>query len=262
MNFEVNFFTYCDGIYKEFIPLFILSHLYHNEDSFSEVCVNSDIDENIKNSLNLIYLEYPARFKITKINSIDLIFNNVTYRPIPNTVRFFIEPSVRTNYVYITDIDIICLEPNIVKIHTNNMKNKDLPYSNIVRPVKNENQVNKRLSGLHFTPYDNYYPIPNFEDLCKKGLLNHDEVFLYEIVKKRYPDFLQNDKYRPVHGIHVSPNRAPEGNLNWGMSGLKNKWNKFYNSDIFKKIEPTFTEMIKNKISIINNYYLNESSSL
>jgi hypothetical protein len=129
------------------------------------------------------------------------------------------------------------------------MEKTKLPYSNIVRPSKN------RLSGLHFTKYSNYYPIPEYGDLCEKGLLKHDEVFLYEIVKKRHPKFNYDETFRPVHGIHVSLNREPNGKLGWGMNGWKDRWVDFRKSEVFLLLEPTFTEMIKNKIKIIDNFY-------
>jgi hypothetical protein len=88
-------------------------------------------------------------------------------------------------------------------------------------------------------------------------LLQHDEVFLYELVKKRYPNFNMENTYRPVHGIHVSPNRNPTGTMNWGMPNWKNQWFEFRNSNEFKELEPTLSKMIKEKIQIIEDFYNN-----
>jgi len=76
------------------------------------------------------------------------------------------------------------------------------------------------------------------------------------LVKKKYPNFNYEETYRPVHGIHVSLNREPTGKLGWGMNGWGDKWKIFRNSEIFSKIEPTLTNMIKEKIKIIDNFYL------
>ena len=82
-------------------------------------------------------------------------------------------------------------------------------------------------------------------------------MFLYELVKKRHPNFLIGESYRPVHGIHVSPNRNPTGTMNWGMPNWENQWYEFRNSEEFKSLEPTLTNMIKEKIKIIDDFYGN-----
>lgn len=251
---KTNFFTTCNGEYKNFIPIFILSHLYHNNDCHVEIGVDN-IDPILNFSIDILNEEYKDKFKIKKINLNYLELEGKKYKSIQNTFRFFRVPDIKSEYVYISDIDIICLQKNLTDLHIKDMVDKSLPYSNIVRPKKEDNQTNRRLTGLHFTPYDNYYPIPEIKDLCDKGLLNHDEVFLYELVKKRFPDFNETNTFRPVHGIHVSPNREPTGTMNWGMPKWKKEWTEFRNSDIFKKIEKTFTKYIKDKIKIIDEYY-------
>ena len=37
MNQEINFYTCCNKVYNNFIPTFILSNLYHNENSSVEL---------------------------------------------------------------------------------------------------------------------------------------------------------------------------------------------------------------------------------
>ena len=51
---KTNFFTACNGIYKEFIPLFILSHLYHNENCFVEIGVDSMLKPEILKRLQIL----------------------------------------------------------------------------------------------------------------------------------------------------------------------------------------------------------------
>jgi hypothetical protein len=252
---KTNFFTACNGIYKEFIPLFILSHLYHNVDCFVEIGVDTILKPEILKSLQVLNNFYPNKFSIHLIDFGPIKVGDKKYNSIPNTIRFFTTPKTKSEYVYISDIDIICLQNELTDIHVNDMLRTKLPYSNIVRPVKDESHPHRRLSGLHFTPYDNYYPLPNYGELCQQGLLQHDEVFLYELVKKRHPDFLIDNSYRPVHGIHVSPNRHPTGDMNWGIPKWRNQWIEFRNSKEFKSLELTLTQMIKEKINIIDNYY-------
>lgn len=254
---KTNFFTACNGIYKEFIPLFILSHLYHNEDCFVEIGVDTMLKPDILKSLQVITNFYPNKFSIHVMDFGPVKVEGKSYNSIPNTIRFFHTPKTKSKYVYISDIDIICLRKELTDIHVKDMEKLNLPYSNIVRPVKDQSHPHRRLSGLHFTTYDSYYPLPNYDDLCQKGLLQHDEVFLYELVKKRYPNFNTENTYRPVHGIHVSPNRNPTGAMNWGMPNWKNQWYEFRNSKEFKDLEPTLTKMIKEKIQIIEDFYRN-----
>lgn len=249
MTKKLNIFTCCNGIYKDFAPLFIFSNLYHNKNCYVEVGMDNIDYTEIKNSINILKKYYNDDFKIFNAKFDELDNGDKKYGIIPNTVRFVTTPTIKTEYVYISDIDIINLEKDILSIHVKNMERTNLPYSNIVRPSKN------RLSGLHFTKYVNYYPIPDYFDLCEKGLLKHDELFLYELVKKKYPKFNYEEKYRPVHGIHVSLNREPDGKLGWGMKNWKNQWVEFRNSKVFIELYPTFTKMIKEKINIIDEFY-------
>lgn len=258
-NITVNVFTCCDGIYKDFIPLFILSNLYHNEECFVEISVDTLNYKPIQTSISMLKQKYPNRFLIREVDFKGVTVDGTLYQTSPNTVRFYVEPEIKSNYVYISDIDIIVLVKNFHEQHITHMSNSSLPYSNIVRPFK-DNSL-KRLTGLHFTPYNNYYPIPEFNDLCKLNLLSYDEPFLYELVKKRHSNFKYDETFRPVHGIHASLNREPTGQLNWELPRWKQEWISFTNDEYFKKIEPTFTDLIKKTITKINNYY-NESNNL
>lgn len=249
MENKLNIFTCCNGIYKDFIPLFVLSNLFHNDNCTVEVGVDNSNYSKIKESLDILNNSYKDKFMIYDVNFGNQIVNKINCNTIPNTVRFFTTPKIKSKYVYISDVDIITLEKNFSEIHIKNMERTGLPYSNVVRPSSN------RLTGLHFTPYENYYPIPNYTNLCKKNILYHDEVFLYELVKKRYPNFKLDETFRPVHGIHVSLNRNPTGNINWGMPSWGPKWSEFRSSETFLSIEPTLTEMIRDKIKIIDEFY-------
>jgi len=245
---KLNIFTCCNNEYRNFIPIFILSNLYHNKDSFVEICTDSLSDIDIKNSLHYLYSLYPNKFLVHKVSFGEII---------PNTVRFITTPKLKTDYVYISDIDIITLEGGICELHLEHMKNENIPYSNIVRPYK-DNQGYKRLTGLHFTPYDNYYPIPNYNDLISGNTYtrNFDEAFLYELVKKRFNNINEKTQWRPVHGIHVSPNRQPSTDgADWQMNKWEREWGEFRNSKEFLGLEPLLTNYIKEKILIIDRFY-------
>ena len=251
---QINFFTCCNKIYNNFIPLFILSNLYHNDNSFVEIGTDDENYEPISKAMDFLKKIYEDRFLVRQVNFNYVEYQGKKFNTIPNSIRFLTEPKIKTEYVYISDVDIITLQRNICEIHINNMKKTGLPYSNIVRPIKNiENEI-KRLTGLHFTPHSNYYPIANVSDVYNTGILSHDEGLLYKIVEKKYPKFNYDEVYRPVHGIHVSLNREPMGKIGWGINNWKTQWLEFRNLSIFNEIEKVLPKFIIEKINIIDNH--------
>lgn len=254
-KYITNFYTCANNIYKDFVPLFITSNLFFNKGCHVEVGIDDEDYRPIKDTTKIIRDSFSEDFLIKKV-SFDFSIKNKKFKIIPNTVRFLIPPAVMSKFIYISDIDIINLEKDIYKIHLDNMKKTGLPYSNIVRPNNSGDITKYRLSGLHFSPYEKYYPIPEFNDLCNDGFLIQDELFLYQLVKKRHPNFKYEETFRPVHGIHVSPNRDPNGKISWGMKdSFLEPWKELRNSDIFLKIEPKFTDYIKEKIAVIDERY-------
>jgi len=245
---EYNIFTCCNGIYTHFVPIFIFSHLYHNPDAFIEVCWDNSIDDEIYVALKYLNHLYPNKFLVRSALIGRAIINNQLFSCPPNTNRFIETPYIKTDFVYISDVDIICTLGNIKKDHVNNMKKTGSPYSNIVRPGNK-----KKLSGLHFTPYDNYYPIPDLSEIIT-FLQGNDECFLYELIKKRYPEFNNAASWRPVHGIHASPNRQPDGEINWGIAKRANEWIRFRNSKEFLYFENISTPFIKNIFKKIDDF--------
>lgn len=245
---RTTFFTCCNKKYECFIPLFIHSILFYNDVDI-EICVEDfeKLENNVIKCLEYLKENYKnSKILIRNANFNYFIIENKKYKIIPNIVRFLETPQIKNSFVYLCDIDIITLQKDIQKIHTDYILNNKIDYSNIVRPNSN------RLSGLHFTKWDSLYPLPDFEDLVKKGMLNHDEVFLYNLVKKKNKI---NEKltFRPVHGIHISQNR--EKILEWGVKKWKEDWYFYRNSNSFKYLEHFFSELIKEKILKIDNYY-------
>lgn len=249
---RTTFFTCCDKNYEDFIPIFLHSILYNNKNVDIEIGVE-DLNQDIKilNSIDYIkkiYKNSKIKLKIVNFNSIKI--KNKEYKMCPNVVRFIETPTIKNDFVYICDIDIITLQKNITEIHIKDMMKTGLNYSNIVRP--NSDIINRRLTGLHFTKWDSYYPIPNFEDIAKNGWLNHDEVFLYFLVKKNNI-ISDTNIFRPVHGIHISPNR--KNPLDWGLKKWKKEWLEYRKSKDFLYIEKLFSSKLINYINKIDNFY-------
>lgn len=249
MNERTTIYTCTNEKYYDFIPIFIHSNLFHNENVDIEIGVeNNRIDKSILKIFDIcskIYSNSKINLKIVPFNHIFL--NNTFYPLIPNIIRFIETPTIKNKYVYISDIDIITLQENFTSLHINDMNINDLNYSNIVR----KNTSDKRLTGLHFSKWDNYYPIPDFSDLFLEKYYNSDEVFLYNLVNKKNK-ICENNTYRPVHGIHVSPNRNPKGNPGWNINAWAENWNKYRKSDEFILIEKLFTKKLKHIIEIID----------
>jgi len=245
---STTFFTCCNKSYECFIPIFLHSTLYHN-DVDVEICVESvdKIESNVKTNISIIKGLYPQqKIKIREGSFGYVELEKRRYKIIPNIVRFLETPTIKNQYVYITDIDIIIMQKDIPKIHIKNMEKSGLEYDNIIRSCA------ERLTGLHFTKWDNYYPIPDYRNLVLEGLLNHDEVFLYHLVKKKnhLPVGLTD---RPVHGIHTSLNRNEvEG---WGIKRWKNEWIEYRGKQEFKKLMQYADLQIKEIVEKIDNYY-------
>lgn len=255
MKEKINIFTCCNGPYIEFIPIFILSHLYHNPECFVEIGYDGKMNKQTINSLAYVNSLYEGSFLVKERRVGVMPFGKGKEIPCtPNLTRFIVEPDVKADYVYVSDIDIICLQKGILDIHVKDMERTGLPYSNIVRKRQSEDQKHVRLTGLHFSPWKNFYPIPEFTDLIKQNIQGHDEVFLYEMVKKRFPDFDYENTFRPVHGIHVSLNRQPVGELNWGIEHWKKQWNEFRKTPEFLGLEEKSSPFMIDKIQTIDKY--------
>jgi hypothetical protein len=137
------------------------------------------------------------------------------------------------------------------------MEENNLPYSNIIQGDISA----RRLSGLHFTPYENYYPIPEYE--LNPKIISDDRRLLYHLVEKRFPNVYDNKNLiRPVHGIHVSPNRDPHAEeIGWALKAdwKKFSWIKFRDSAEFRSAYVHFSDRVKTCVDIIDDAYKNWS---
>lgn len=210
---DLLFFTCATGYYENFVIPYIYFAEKANPNSKFEFIV-SDADQFIeKNGKSLMWLDSNISVKPVIRNR-----DAVTVKPrLDNSIRFISQPMQVSNYVYIGDVDIMIFE-NILKWHKP-IFDAELPYSNIIR------KDSKRLTGLHLTNYDDYYPLPDIEDIVKDNI--NDEELLYKIVERKgklYDTARYNAlvRGRPTHGIHMSLNRLPFSAANervgWGIS--------------------------------------------
>jgi len=200
------FYTSATGVwYLPFVPLYVYFCHLSNPDAIFEFIV-----DDINKAEHFLYdtLEF-LRWEC----GIKIIFREREFYkdkvPMENTLRFVVKPSQNAEFVYIGDVDIIIVE-DVMKVHKP-VFDAGLPYSNKIR-------INtKKLTGLHFTRYDTYFPLPEVSDILE--LTQNDEEVLYLIVErlghlKRQPEVDAVGVGRPQHGIHMSLNRIPFSDWN------------------------------------------------
>lgn len=246
--FDINFIAYAINSkrrnvnYEDFLIPYTFFCLLFNTNSHVEIIVLDPDEFNKKYSKEID--------SIKKINS-NFLIRKPQYelnRHINNTYRFFEVPTIESKYTYICDIDIMILEELLPKYL--NTWPKKLPYHNIIR--KNTN----RLTGVIMVKTDEYYT-DSFKKSQQKYYnidYNHnsDEITLYKMCNDSHglPD--TTFKYRPVLGIHFSPNRGINKRLS--LCTYKHYYNTFL--DVSKKYQHLFEyNIFSNLLNKLNNEF-------
>ena len=250
----VLFFTSATGIYAAFVIPYIYFASIHNKNASFEILVDDENSFEIDNLDALKFLRLKCEINIRSIPKDFINIKNI------NSLRFVVEPTLRAEYVYIGDVDIL-ITRDIFLMHEH-VFHAGLPYSNMPRPC------GTRLSGLHFTRYDAYYPIGDIKGLISE--INDDEILLFNIIKGRgliYDNFVYANtvKIRPTCGLHMSINRLPffdeRLRVGWGPS--------YEDMLIINELEKTkdFWEFIElcnlsSKLVLANAIYLAKGTTL
>ena len=220
--------------YSNFLIPFAFFALLTNSNSHVEIIV-----ENVNDFKKMFNLEIAA---LKKLNNNFLIrcpgFKKNKH--IPNTYRFFEIPTVKAQYTYIADIDIMFLETDIVNKYKTFWPQR-LPYNNILR---NKDRV--RLTGVHMVKTEEYFT-KEFILTQQKTYLEgsgNDEVVLGQMCQKVFglPDF--SHRQRPIYGIHFSPNRGKNKSMILKTSkiyydkymSIKSKYPKLFEFKIFQNL--------------------------
>ena len=247
--YEINFIASAidlksTSVYEDFLIPFTFFSLLFNKNSHVEIIVLDPETFKKKYSKEIL--------SIKKIND-NFLIRKPQYklnRHIPNTYRFFEIPTVQSKYTYISDIDIIYME-NILPNYLKTWPQK-LPYHNKVRPNST------RLSGVMMVESDKYY-IDVFKQCQQKyydmNYRENDEKILYNLCKDIHglPDNSFN--YRPIFGIHFSPNRGKGKKMILRVSkwyydtflNIANKYKHLFNYDIFNNL----LNQLKNDFEIV-----------
>jgi hypothetical protein len=231
----VTFFTCATRSYEHFAPVYIASITAHVRDAFVEIGVEDVSRFQHDHGASLALLPHD-RFLIREV-----VWDMPSgRRAAPNSVRFINEPLTRNQYVYIGDIDVVFLDPQFAQHHLEHMSQTGLPYSNAVR------EGTQRLTGLHFSRWDAMYPLPDVSGLGSDGRL--DEVLLYEIVQAKGHAF-PSEWFRPVHGLHISPNR-PEDPVLWGVRKWASRFLAWTESPSFTALYPTLAARMQRQLRL------------
>ncbi len=220
---SILFYTTANKEYEYFVPLYIYFVLRSNPEAFVEIGLEDAELYKSKNSqaINILHEKFGEKFKLSSVN-----FEGV----LPGAVRFITEPTLAQDfdYVYIGDIDILIMDNNIQKIHTENMAENDAPFSNIIRGTQND-----RLSGLHFAPTNLQYPLNITKEVdvsAENNTLGADERALYNIMKNKGAMIPKDLNFRPTHGIHTRTHNHPFG-LRSGLFGPKFSFKEIHNGN-------------------------------
>jgi hypothetical protein len=200
--YNINFLASAIGkIYEDMIPPYIFFALTTNKGAVVEVVVEDSnrFSKTYEKELDVIRSLRGDHFIIRNFS------RPITYHT-PNTYRFFEVPTIKAKYTYICDVDIMLLESIVDKyldIWPSSSFGK-IPYNNIIR--KNET----KLTGVHFVITDEYYTneLKKNQDVLYNSPIVQDEIVLYNLCAMTFglPDLEYT--YRPILGIHFSPNRG------------------------------------------------------
>lgn len=201
--YAINFLACAIGKpYEEFIVPFIFFALQSNPESFVEAIV---VD--VKAFCNTFKDELLTLREICGDNYLIRGFSRPLNHHIPNTYRFLEVPTVSAKYTYIADIDIMFLEP-IVENYLKRWPagNPAPPYNNMIR------KGTTRMTGVHFVITADYFTdaLKAAQERLYRSPKTNDEMILYQMCESAFGPVDLEYAWRPIYGIHFSPNRGPE----------------------------------------------------
>lgn len=221
------FSVFVFGSYERFLPYYVFSITKNYPDVAILIFYNTVLSTKVKEYLTSFtevklfenfYEEYNFFSKFTMKGGGGMTL-----------LRYLIPGNYFSEYdnLYFGDVDIVILKENfdLFEFHTLQAKKSGVPFSNRVRYKANE-ELSKRLTGLHFVKVKPYYrvmdPIINkiLEDQSyREQILNsvvRDEEFLYTLNKLAF-DFnpkAMAENIVPIHGIHLGGFRHSSVPLN------------------------------------------------
>jgi hypothetical protein len=242
---SVLLYSCANGPYQDFVPLFAFSALALDERFVAEAGVEDDAAFQAEHgpAVALIDQAFPGRF---------------TWRAVPwrrpdggklrpHVVRFITPPATRRDWVFISDVDFVFLNRELIDQHFRVMARLGLPYSNSIRPGT------RRLSGLHFTAWDALYPLPDLSGLdLARG---NDEENLASIVERKGLPLQDRVWERPSPGVHISPSREMNPSEKdgrripgWSWTPFAAEHQAFWARDEARALRPLLSERLRDAL--------------
>lgn len=227
--------------YEIFILPFITFVLERYNTGFVEIIVNDKTKffNRYHEGLEVLRKYYNNRFLIT--SNISNVNGSVA--------RFILQPITNCYYTYITDIDIMLLERDIIEKHVRNMQETGQVLSNKCRK-------RDMLTGCQMVISKPYYE--KTIQARKTIRFKSDEQTLFEIVKRSFgdPRKILND-YRPLHGYHLSLKRQPDY-IAWKLTPKRfkkeyeiTKATKIY-KEIYRFFDKKFIDVLNTLEELLN----------
>lgn len=246
---SILFYTCANRPYHDFAPLYACSVLHTVPGARVEFGVEGAFDFEAAHggAIDVLHQHYGAD---------SVSFRSVNWkqpdgqRILPNTTRFITPPMNACDHIYIGDIDIIFLDQQFPAVHFAFMRKTGLPYSNSVRPGT------KRMSGLHFSEYAAYYPLPALDGLDIAN--GNDEEVLYQLCVRKGLEIQDKVWFRPTHGIHISPNRTirgADGQPGWGVESRLPAYGAFIRSSAMTELRPYLSDRMRGFLDQIEQDY-------
>ena len=249
--------TVCDKPYYDFILPFFHSTLKMNEGATAEVVLDDESAwrKNFTKQIEFLDKYYKGRWTVRN-NRKEYYRPNQKHKHSSATFRFLEVPSVKREYTYIADIDILFTSPNVYDYEKTAFSKHNFNFNNFLR--KGE----KRFTGCYCVKskeyYNNMIPIINdyFKDprpYRKNGW--GDETVLYSMLRSAMPCptstvlIVDGIHMRKIHGIHVSPNRKIDGMPGWGFDKTRrSEYRHIKRQPEWEEFLEAITPMYKSKV--------------
>jgi len=221
---SIHFFTAADQRYEEYVIPFLFSVLASNPDSTAEICLGYPADFLEAEPAGMSFLEsnFSGRFVVRSFNQ---HYYGSTLPKKAATFRFLELPTMKSDIIYISDIDILYTCKDIYRYEMRNLQRHEYCFNNILRPSMN------RFTGSFGAKSEEYYTLlepiiqqffQNPEPFLVEG--SGDEHILFCLLNKamatpKVPaSGAEHHLIRKIHGIHSSPNRKINGKPGWGVT--------------------------------------------
>jgi hypothetical protein len=216
---EKAFCTFIYGSYYRFIPYYIISIKLSYPVESIIILYNGTLPVTIKKYMN----QFDNLLILENVGSDLEWLNSIKHKgAAKQSLRHVLNLNLFKKFkeIYFGDVDILILKEkekeNLFDFHKRQAKKNNLPFSNKVRPLPDNNKVpSKRLTGLHYIVVKPYFEkIEPFQNKFTQNLdyrsnilnkSNRNEEVLYYLCKDAFDfdEYKLLENKRPWHGFHL-----------------------------------------------------------